>query len=62
MTALMPQAMTLEDRNIQDTLDLSEGQFQEAMREAEMADLKKQVEEINDAARSIARFDLSPRI
>ena len=58
MTALMPQAMTLEDRNIQDTLDLSEGQFQEAMREAEMADLKKQVEEINDAARSIARFDL----
>ena len=34
-----------------------QGQFQEAMREAEMADLKKQVEEINDAARSIARFD-----
>jgi sec-independent protein translocase protein TatB len=27
------------------------------MREAEMADLKKQVEEINDAACSIARFD-----
>ena len=34
-----------------------QGQFQEAMREAEMADLKKQVEEINDAARGIARFD-----
>lgn len=34
-----------------------QGQLQEAMREAEMADLKKQVEEINDAACSIARFD-----
>lgn len=34
-----------------------QGQFQEAMREAEMADLKKQVDEINDSARSIGRFD-----
>ena len=31
-----------------------QGQFQEAMREAEMADLKKQVEEINDAARGLS--------
>jgi len=34
-----------------------QGQFQEALREAEVADLKKQVDEINDAARSISRFD-----
>ena len=30
MTALMPQAMTLEDRNIQDTLDLSESRAYDA--------------------------------
>ena len=34
-----------------------QGQFQEALREAELADLKKQVDEINDSARSIGRFD-----
>jgi sec-independent protein translocase protein TatB len=34
-----------------------QGQFQEAMREAEMADLKKQVDEISDSARNIGRFD-----
>ena len=34
-----------------------QGQFHEAMREAELADLKKQVDEINDSARSIGRFD-----
>ncbi|MFL9825915.1 Sec-independent protein translocase protein TatB [Rhodoplanes sp. SY1] len=34
-----------------------QGQFQEALREAEMADLKKQVDELNDAARSIATYD-----
>jgi sec-independent protein translocase protein TatB len=34
-----------------------QGQFQEALREAEVADLKKQVDEINDSARSIGRFD-----
>jgi sec-independent protein translocase protein TatB len=34
-----------------------QGQFQEAMREAELADLKKQVDEINDSARNIGRFD-----
>jgi sec-independent protein translocase protein TatB len=34
-----------------------QGQFQEALREAEVADLKKQVDEINDTARSIGRFD-----
>ena len=33
-----------------------QGQFHEAMREAELADLKKQVDEINDSARSIGRF------
>lgn len=34
-----------------------QGQFQEALREAEMTDLKKQVDELNDAARSITSFD-----
>lgn len=34
-----------------------QGQFNEALREAEMADLKKQVDDINETARSIARFD-----
>jgi sec-independent protein translocase protein TatB len=35
-----------------------QGQFQEAMREAEMADLKKQAEELNDAARNLTtNFD-----
>src|SRR5262249_31059794 len=35
-----------------------QGQFQEAMREAEMADLKKQAEDLNDAARNLTQnFD-----
>ncbi|RAI45698.1 Sec-independent protein translocase protein TatB [Rhodoplanes roseus] len=34
-----------------------QGQFQEALREAEMADLKKQVDELNDTARSFTNFD-----
>jgi sec-independent protein translocase protein TatB len=35
-----------------------QNQFHEAMREAEMADLKKQVDELNDAARGLTRhFD-----
>jgi sec-independent protein translocase protein TatB len=35
-----------------------QSQFHEAMREAEMADLKKQVDELNDAARGLKRhFD-----
>ncbi|MDC7985022.1 Sec-independent protein translocase protein TatB, partial [Rhodoplanes sp. TEM] len=34
-----------------------QGQFQEALREAEMADLKKQVDELNDAARSLTTYD-----
>lgn len=35
-----------------------QGQFQEAMREAEMADLKKQVDDLNDAARDLTtKFD-----
>src|SRR5262245_13725164 len=34
-----------------------QGQFQEAMREAEMADLKKQVDEMSSAASSITSFD-----
>jgi len=35
-----------------------QGQFQEAMREAEMADLKKQVDEIADSARDLtSEFD-----
>ncbi len=33
-----------------------QSQFQEAMREAEMADLKKQVDELSDAAKGIIRF------
>jgi sec-independent protein translocase protein TatB len=32
-----------------------QSQFHEAMREAEMADLKKQVDELNDAARGLTR-------
>jgi sec-independent protein translocase protein TatB len=34
-----------------------QGQFQEAMREAEMADLKKQMDDINDAAKGLSTFD-----
>jgi sec-independent protein translocase protein TatB len=34
-----------------------QGQFQEAMREAEMADLKKQVDEISNTARDLATVD-----
>jgi sec-independent protein translocase protein TatB len=34
-----------------------QGQFQEAMREAEMADLKKQVDEMTDTAKGFADFD-----
>ncbi|NVO13753.1 MAG: twin-arginine translocase subunit TatB [Rhodoplanes sp.] len=34
-----------------------QGQFQEALREAEMADLKKHVDDLNDAARSFTNFD-----
>ena len=34
-----------------------QGQFQEAMREAEMADLKKQVEEIGTSASDLTHFD-----
>jgi sec-independent protein translocase protein TatB len=34
-----------------------QGQFNEAMREAEMADLKKQVEQISDSARDLTNFD-----
>jgi sec-independent protein translocase protein TatB len=42
-----------------------QGQFQEAMREAEMADLKKQAEELNDAAKNLTQnfdpFDYVPK-
>ena len=34
-----------------------QGQFQEAMREAEMADLKKQVDEMTTAAQNVTNFD-----
>jgi sec-independent protein translocase protein TatB len=34
-----------------------QGQFQEAMREAEMADLKKQVDQITETARDFTQFD-----
>jgi sec-independent protein translocase protein TatB len=34
-----------------------QGQFQEAMREAEMADLKKQVDEMTDTAKVFTDFD-----
>ena len=34
-----------------------QGQFQEAMREAEMTDLKKHVDDINTAASSVTNFD-----
>jgi sec-independent protein translocase protein TatB len=34
-----------------------QGQFQEAMREAEMADLKKQVDEMTTAASELTHFD-----
>src|SRR5947209_15361505 len=34
-----------------------QGQFQEAMREAEMADLKKSVDEMTDAAKGFSDFD-----
>jgi sec-independent protein translocase protein TatB len=34
-----------------------QGQFQEAMREAEMADLKKQVDDITESATGLADFD-----
>ncbi len=34
-----------------------QSQFQEAMREAEMADLKKQVDDLGDAAKGVVDFD-----
>ena len=34
-----------------------QGQFQEAMREAEMADLKKQAEDLKSSVSDIANFD-----
>ena len=34
-----------------------QGQFQEAMREAEMGDLKKQVDEMTDTAKSFTNYD-----
>ena len=34
-----------------------QGQFQEAMREAEMADIKKQVDDITNTASSVTNFD-----
>jgi len=34
-----------------------QGQFQEAMREAEMADLKKQVDEMTSTAQNLTNFD-----
>ena len=34
-----------------------QGQFQEAMREAEMADLKQHVDDLNSAASSVSNFD-----
>jgi sec-independent protein translocase protein TatB len=34
-----------------------QSQFQEALREAEMADLKKEVDNLNDAARGFSQFD-----
>jgi sec-independent protein translocase protein TatB len=34
-----------------------QGQFQEAMREAEMADIKQQVDDMTSAASSVASFD-----
>src|SRR6185295_5074567 len=34
-----------------------QGQFQEAIREAELADLKKEVDEMTDKAKSYANFD-----
>jgi sec-independent protein translocase protein TatB len=34
-----------------------QGQFQEAMREAEMADIKKQVDEMTDVAKDFTHFD-----
>ncbi len=34
-----------------------QGQFQEAMREAEMADLKKQVDDVTSAAQNITNYD-----
>ena len=37
-----------------------QGQFQEAMREAEMADLKKQVDEMADAAKGPSFTDFDP--
>ena len=34
-----------------------QGQFQEAMREAEMADIKKQVDQLTETARDFTQFD-----
>jgi sec-independent protein translocase protein TatB len=34
-----------------------QGQFQEAMREAEMADIKKSVDEMTESAKGLANFD-----
>src|SRR3954451_3602243 len=39
-----------------------QGQFQEAMREAEMADLKKHVDEMADAAKGLTDFDPLARV
>ena len=38
-----------------------QGQFQEAMREAEMADLKKSVDEMTDAAKGFSRTSIRSR-
>ena len=37
-----------------------QGQFQEAMREAEMADIKKQVDEMSTAASDLTNFNFDP--
>ncbi|HZS65293.1 MAG TPA: Sec-independent protein translocase protein TatB [Xanthobacteraceae bacterium] len=34
-----------------------QGQFQEALREAEMSDLKKEVDQLGDAAQGLAQYD-----
>jgi sec-independent protein translocase protein TatB len=44
-------------RKIRSMASEFQGQFQEAMREAEMADLKKSVDEMTDTAKSFTDFD-----
>src|SRR3954469_10081057 len=44
-------------RKIRSMASEFQGQFQEAMREAEMADLKKHVDEMSDAAKGFTDFD-----